>query len=239
MTSSLEKFRNGLEKLEIAYSEKMIEQFLIFYEMLIEKNKVMNLTTITELDEVVEKHFLDSLSLIKSVNLKENLKILDLGTGAGFPGIPLKIAFPHLEIVLLDSLNKRILFLQEVIDKLQLLKISAVHGRAEELARNIEFREKFDLCVSRAVANLSSLSEYCIPFVRQGGRFIAYKSGEVEEEVQRAKKAIVILGGNMEKVKKFTLDGTEFSRSLIEIRKESKTPKEYPRKAGIPSKTPI
>ncbi len=239
MQYDTQKMENGLESLGIHLTDKQLNQFLIFYEKLIEKNKVVNLTAITEFSEVVEKHFLDSLSLIKVVNLKNPLKILDLGTGAGFPGIPLKIAFPELEIVLMDSLNKRVLFLQEVISDLNLHKISALHGRAEEIARKIEYREQFDICVSRAVANLSSLSEYCIPFVRQGGRFISYKSGEIEEEVLQAKKAVHLLGGKILEVEKFQLPGTDIWRSFVCVEKLRKTPKTYPRKAGTPTKDPL
>ncbi len=239
MQYDTQKMENGLESLGIHLTDKQLNQFLIFYEKLIEKNKVANLTAITEFSEVVEKHFLDSLSLIKVVNLKNPLKILDLGTGAGFPGIPLKIAFPELEIVLMDSLNKRVLFLQEVISDLNLHKISALHGRAEEIARKIEYREQFDICVSRAVANLSSLSEYCIPFVRQGGRFISYKSGEIEEEVLQAKKAVHLLGGKILEVEKFQLPGTDIWRSFVCVEKLRKTPKTYPRKAGTPTKDPL
>ncbi|MCI9136471.1 MAG: 16S rRNA (guanine(527)-N(7))-methyltransferase RsmG [Lachnospiraceae bacterium] len=239
MSYQLEKFQHGLEQLKITYSEEQIEQFLIFYEMLVEKNKVMNLTSITEFDDVVEKHFLDSLSLCPYIDLNQNMYVLDLGTGAGFPGIPLKIMFPKLKLVLMDSLNKRVMFLKEVIEKLKLSDISAVHGRAEEMARNQKYREQFDLCVSRAVANLSSLSEYCIPFVKPGGKFAAYKSGEIEEEVKQAEKSISVLGGKTEKLEKFTLVGTELSRSFVQIEKKKRTPKIYPRKAGTPSKNPI
>lgn len=239
MEYNLEKFKSGLNKLEIDLSEQQIQQFLDYYEMLIEKNKVMNLTAITEFEDVVEKHFLDSLSLVQQVDLQQELQVLDLGTGAGFPGIPLKIAFPKLNIVLMDSLNKRINFLNEVIEALKLENIAAVHGRAEEMARKPEYREKFDLCVSRAVANLASLSEYCLPFVTQGGAFISYKSGEIEEEVTQSKKAVFLLGGKIESVKKFRLVETDAERSFVQIRKVKKTPKTYPRKAGTPSKNPI
>lgn len=239
MSYQLEKFQQGLKQLKITYSEEQIEQFLIFYEMLVEKNKVMNLTAITEFDDVVEKHFLDSLSLCHYIDLNQSMYVLDLGTGAGFPGIPLKIMFPKLKLVLMDSLNKRVMFLQEVIEKLNLSDISAVHGRAEEMARNQKYREQFDLCVSRAVANLSSLSEYCIPFVKPGGKFVAYKSGEIEEEVKQAEKSVSVLGGKTEKLEKFTLVGTELSRSFVQIEKKKRTPKIYPRKAGTPSKNPI
>ncbi len=237
MQYQLEKFEQGLASLEIALSETQMQQFLTYYEMLVEKNKVMNLTAITEFDEVVEKHFLDSLSLVKAIDLRRQLRILDLGTGAGFPGIPLKIAFPELEIVLADSLNKRILFLDEVIAELGLKKITTVHARAEELARKKEYREQFNLVVSRAVANLCTLSEYCIPFVKIGGNFVSYKSGEIEEELEQAKRAIFLLGGKTEDVIKFDL--YDQKRSFVKIKKEKGTPKVYPRKAGTPTKTPL
>lgn len=237
MEYQLEKFKHGLDELGIALKDEQMQQFLTYYEMLVEKNKVMNLTAITEFDEVVEKHFLDSLSLVKAYDLTQPVRILDLGTGAGFPGIPLKIAFPELEIVLADSLNKRILFLDEVIAELGLQKITTVHARAEELARNKEYRESFDLVVSRAVANLASLSEYCVPFVKLGGKFISYKSGEIDEELVNAKRAIFLLGGKTEEVVKFDL--YDQKRSFVLIKKEKGTPKTYPRKAGTPTKSPL
>lgn len=239
MNYNLEKFKNGLQQLHIALSEKQMEQFLQYYELLVEKNKVMNLTAITEFDEVVEKHFLDSVSLTQQLDLHQPLKVLDLGTGAGFPGIPLKIVFPELEITLMDSLNKRVLFLQDVISSLQLENIEAVHGRAEEAARNKKYRESFDLCVSRAVANISTLSEYCLPFVKVGGSFISYKSSTIEDELEDGKKGIAILGGKVKDVYKFTLPDSELQRSFVIIEKEKKTPKAYPRKAGTPSKEPL
>ena len=239
MNYNLEKFKNGLQQLHIALSEKQMEQFLQYYELLVEKNKVMNLTAITEFDEVVEKHFLDSVSLTQQLDLHQPLKVLDLGTGAGFPGIPLKIVFPELEITLMDSLNKRVLFLQDVISSLQLENIEAVHGRAEEAARNKKYRESFDLCVSRAVANISTLSEYCLPFVKIGGSFISYKSSTIEDELEDGKKGIAILGGKEKDVYKFTLPDSELQRSFVIIEKEKKTPKAYPRKAGTPSKEPL
>lgn len=239
MNYNLEKFKNGLQQLHIALSEKQMEQFLQYYELLVEKNKVMNLTAITEFDEVVEKHFLDSVSLTQQLDLHQPLKVLDLGTGAGFPGIPLKIVFPELEITLMDSLNKRVLFLQDVISSLQLENIEAVHGRAEEAAKNKKYREGFDLCVSRAVANISTLSEYCLPFVKIGGSFISYKSSTIEDELEDGKKGIAILGGKVKDVYKFTLPDSELQRSFVIIEKEKKTPKAYPRKAGTPSKEPL
>lgn len=239
MSYQLDKFQYGLEKLNIFLSKEKLNNFLSFYDMLIERNKVMNLTSITDFDEVVEKHFLDSLSIVREVELDHCKKILDLGTGAGFPGIPIKMAFPELDIVLMDSLNKRVLFLKDVISELNLSNIIAVHGRAEEMARKPEYREQFDLCVSRAVANLCSLSEYCIPFVKTDGLFISYKSGEIDDEVNMAKKAVHLLGGEIQQVDKFILAGTDLSRSFVKIKKKKKTPKTYPRKPGTPSKEPI
>jgi 16S rRNA (guanine527-N7)-methyltransferase len=230
-------------ELNVELSTEQIKQFEIYYEMLIETNKVMNLTAITELDEVITKHFLDSLALAKVYpdisNPDNKLKVLDLGTGAGFPGIPLKIAFPHLQVTLMDSLNKRVKFLQSVINKLELCDINGVHGRAEEMARNAAYRESFDLCVSRAVANLSTLSEYCLPFVKNGGKFISYKSADIEEELESAKKAINVLGGKLTAVKKFTLPDSDIERSFVLVDKVKNTPKTYPRKAGTASKEPI
>lgn len=235
----LDSFKQALEKLDIQLSEKQINQFIQYYELLVEWNKVMNLTGITEWEEVVQKHFVDSLTLISAIDLTESYKVLDLGTGAGFPGIPLKIAFPHLEIVLLDSLNKRIKFLNEVIAQLGLTGISAFHGRAEEFAKKAEYREQFDLVVSRAVANLSTLSEYCLPYVKIGGYFVSYKSGDVQEELEKSKKAIDILGGCLEDVEEFTLPQSDISRSLVVIIKEQSTKKKYPRMGGKPSKEPL
>ena len=228
-------------QLDIQLSDEQLEQFQIYYDMLIEKNKVMNLTAITQLDEVITKHFLDSIALASVYqNIKEDeLKIIDLGTGAGFPGIPLKIAFPQLKITLMDSLNKRIVFLQSVIEKLQLSGIEAIHGRAEEMAKKKEFREKYDLCVSRAVSNLSTLSEYCLPFVRIDGKFISYKASEIDEELENSRKAIKLLGGKLSTVNKITLPESDIERSFVIIDKIEKTSKTYPRKPGTAAKEPI
>ena len=239
MAYNLEKFLKGLEELHIELSENQIQQFIRYYEMFVEKNKVMNLTAITEFDEVIEKHFLDSLSLIKVYDLTEEVCVMDMGTGAGFPGIPLKIAFPNLKVTLADSLNKRILFLQEVIDELGLSDIKAIHARAEELGKNKEYREKYDLCVSRAVSNLATLSEYCLPYVKTGGTFISYKSGTVQEEAEEAEKAINILGGQVKDITYFKLPDSEIDRSLVIINKKKSTPGKYPRKAGTPLKEPL
>lgn len=237
MEEKLELFKARLAELSVVLTEEQIQQFLTYYEMLVEKNKVMNLTAITEFDEVLEKHFLDSISLCRVLNCTKEHQILDLGTGAGFPGIPLKIAFPSLKITLVDSLNKRVGFLNEVIEELGLENIKAIHERAELLASNSLHREKYDICVSRAVANLSTLSEYCLPFVKVGGSFISYKSGDIEEELSGAKNAISILGGKLENVDKFTIG--ESKRSFVMISKIHPTAKKYPRKAGTPSKQPL
>lgn len=237
MNYNTTKFINDLKAIGIKLSDEHLEQFLTYYEMLIEKNKVMNLTAITDFDEVLEKHFEDSLSLIQAVDLEKSQTVIDLGTGAGFPGIPLKIAFPNLQITLADSLNKRILFLDDVIRELGLVGIDTVHGRAEDLAKNSDYREKFDLCVSRAVANLSTLSEYCLPFVKIGGKFISYKAGECDEEVAASKSSVFLLGGKISDIKKFELG--ESGRAFVIIDKVSGTPKKYPRKAGTPSKDPL
>ena len=241
MSYDLTKFKHGLEELNITLTDEQIEQFLQYYEMLVEKNKVMNLTGITEYEEVIQKHFLDSLSLIRVIPdiASQKLTVIDLGTGAGFPGIPLKIAFPELEITLMDSLNKRILFLQEVIDALGLKKGSAVHGRAEEMASNATHRQQYDLCVSRAVSNLAVLTEYCLPFVKKGGLFVSYKSADSDAEIQEGKKAISILGGKLTSVDKFQLPDSDLRRALVCIKKVKDTPKKYPRKAGTPAKLPL
>ena len=232
-------FETNLSELHISLDEKQKQQFDDFYHLLVEWNKVMNLTGITDYEEVNEKHFIDSLSIVKAVDLNKVGTVIDIGTGAGFPGIPLKIAFPHLKVVLLDSLNKRINFLNEVIDKLELKNVTTIHGRAEDFAKQAEYREQFDLCVSRAVANLATLSEYCIPYVRHDGMFIPYKSEEIDGELDQSKKAIHVLGGIIEGVVKFQLPGAEIGRSLVIIRKSQNTAKKYPRKAGLPSKEPI
>lgn len=233
--------KEELGELEIALTDQQLEQFYRYYELLVEWNKVMNLTAITEMEDVVTKHFVDSLSLVKAVKDLETAeyRILDLGTGAGFPGIPLKIAFPNLQITLLDSLNKRIKFLNEVISQLGLRKIEAIHGRAEDYGRDKEYRETYDFCVSRAVANLATLSEYCMPYVKIGGAFVPYKSGKLEEELVQAKGAVKLLGGKVEDVIAFTLPKADADRTFVVIRKMEGTSRKYPRKAGLPSKEPL
>lgn len=235
------QLKKDLNEFGIELTAEMEEQFLLYYNMLIEWNSFMNLTAITDFDEVLKKHFTDSVSLICAIpDLGEKkYRMIDIGTGAGFPGIPLKIVFPNISVVLLDSLNKRVNFLKEVISKLQLTDITAMHGRAEDFAQNKEYRESFDLCVSRAVANLATLSEYCLPFVKKNGRFISYKSEKVSEEFEVSGKAISVLGGEYENQVTFELPDSDIYRNLFVIKKKSATPGKYPRKAGLPSKEPI
>ena len=232
-------FEKDLEELNISLDKRQMCQFLQYYELLVEWNSFMNLTAITDYDEVIKKHFVDSLSLVKAIDLTKEIKVIDIGTGAGFPGIPLKIAFPNLKITLLDSLNKRIKFLNEVIDKLELKDISAIHGRAEDYAKDKNYRQSYDLCVSRAVANLSTLSEYCLPYVKTGGKFISYKSEKITDEMNAAKNAIKILGGNVSGQVEFVLPDSDIYRNLFIIDKIKDTPIKYPRKAGTPSKEPL
>lgn len=239
MNHDFSKLVSVLELWHIDFSDLQLLQFEKYYEMLIEKNKVMNLTAITDFSDVVDKHFIDSVALAKYIDLSGLSSIIDIGSGAGFPGIPLKILFPHLDITLADSLNKRILFLNEVIDALGLYGVKAVHGRAEDLAMDNDYRESYDLCVSRAVANLSILSEYCIPFVKPGGYFIAYKSANFDNELSGAERAISLLGGSVERSFSFIVDYTDLNRAFIIIKKIKRTPRHYPRKSGMPTKCPL
>lgn len=231
------EFEKYLEKMSISLDKEQYDQFYAYMELLIEWNEKINLTAITEPKEIILKHFVDSLTIAKYI--EDGTSIIDLGTGAGFPGIPLKIYRKDIKVVLADSLNKRIKFLNEVIEKLQLENIETIHCRAEELGKNKQYREKFDYATSRAVANLSTLSEYLIPFVKLNGDCIFMKTMEVDEELEKAKKAIKILGGKIEKVDKFEIPESDLGRSIIIVKKEKKTPNTYPRKPGTPAKEPL
>lgn len=246
-----ETFYNRLkeqsEALGIQLSDTQIEQLFTYYEMLVETNKVMNLTAITEESEVVTKHFIDSMAIVKASVKNENVSretlsgktLIDVGTGAGFPGLVLKIVFPECKVTLTDSLQKRLRFLDEVIARLGLQDVETIHGRAEDLGHQKQLREHYDLATSRAVANMSTLTEYDLPFVKEDGYFIAYKSGEVGEELASAENAIRKLGGKLEQEVEYVLPESDIHRSLISIRKAKETPKTYPRKAGTPAKDPL
>ena len=233
----LKEFKEKIQELSPNLTEKQQEQFYNYMNLLIEWNNKINLTAITEPNEIIVKHFIDSMTILKEI--ENNSKIVDVGTGAGFPGIPLKIANPELEVVLLDSLNKRINFLNEVINNLNLKKINSIHFRVEEAGQNKKYREQFDIATSRAVAALNILAEYMLPLVKVGGKCICMKGSEVEEEIEKSKKAIEILGGKIEKVENFTLANTDMKRNIVIIRKVKQTPSKYPRKAGTPSKEPL
>lgn len=230
-------FINMLEKINLMLDDKQIEDFYCYMNELIEWNKNINLTAITEEKEIIQKHFIDSLTIFKYLN--KNDKIIDVGTGAGFPGIPLKIADETFDITLLDSLNKRILFLDNVIEKLKLNNIETIHSRVEDAAINPQYREKYDIATSRAVAQLNVLLEYLLPLVKVGGKCICMKGGNLEEELENSKKALEILGGKVEKIESFELPNSDIKRNIIIIKKVSHTPKAYPRKAGTPSKKPL
>lgn len=235
----MSEIKEVFDKMHIELPDGALELLNRYYEMLIDTNKVMNLTAITEYSEVVIKHFADSAAIGCITDMNGNIDVIDVGTGAGFPGIVLKIVYPQLSVVLLDSLNKRVNFLKNVITELGLTDISAIHGRAEDIARNKDYREKFDLCVSRAVANMSSLSEYCLPFVKVGGKFIPYKADGCDEEVKTASKAVNILGGKIRKIESYVIPNTDICRKFVIIDKLRNTSAKYPRKAGLPTKEPL
>lgn len=232
-------FEKDTAELGIQLTDLQFQQFYTYYELLTEWNRFMNLTAITEFEEVMKKHFTDSLSLVRAYDLSKPVSVIDIGTGAGFPGLPLKIAFPGLRVTLLDSLNKRVKFLDEVIEKLGLDNIDTIHGRAEDFSRPDKLREKYDLCVSRAVANMTTLSEYCLPFVKPGGQFISYKSEKILQEADTAKHAIFLLGGKIKEQVEFYLPNSDIYRNLFVVEKVQSTPIRYPRKAGLPAKEPL
>lgn len=234
-----EQFEKDCKALGVTLSDEQIQQFLKYYEMLVEWNEVMNLTAITEYDEVMKKHFVDSISLCKAYDVTQNKTVIDVGTGAGFPGLALKIAFPDLQVTLLDSLNKRINFLNEVINKLNLVNIETVHSRIEDFGKDKKYRESFDFVTARAVANLAVLSEYLLPIAKVGGQCVCMKGSSVEEELSNGKNAIKVLGGKIKNIDEFVLPDSDMSRNVIIIDKIKNTPNKYPRKAGIPVKEPL
>lgn len=230
---------DGLKELGIEYDSDMIEKFGQFKELLKEWNQKMNITAITEDDEIDIKHFLDSAAILKAGVFEGKKKVIDIGTGGGFPGVPMKILNPDLDMLLFDSLNKRLKFLDVVIDELNLENIETLHGRAEEFGRKEGYRESFDIVVSRAVASLNTLSEYCLPFVKKGGYFIAMKGPEVDEEVELAKNAIDKLGGKIENKKDVHIPFSDLDHNILVIKKVKNTPKQYPRGGGNPRKKPL
>ena len=237
--SFAEILKNAAEEYGISLSETQLQQFDRYQELLVEWNQKMNLTALTEPKDVAIKHMIDSVSVYDEKWFSEGMSVIDVGTGAGFPGLPLKILCPSLKVTLLDSLNKRVKFLETVVSELGLSDIVCVHARAEEAARQKQYREKFDAVVSRAVARLPILAEYDLPFVRVGGFFAAMKGAKYEEEAEEAKKAVKLLGGVEPVLREIKLPGLEDKRGIIYIRKEKKTPSVYPRKAGTPEKNPI
>ena len=231
--------RDSLDKLKIQYNDKQIEQFRSYYELLTEWNKKINLTAITGYEDVVRKHFIDSILICSLLDLNKDIRIIDVGTGAGFPGIPIKILNLDCRIVLLDSLNKRVRFLETVVDELGLDNVECIHGRAEDVSREKKYRASFDLSVSRAVANLSTLCEYCIPFLKKGGMFVSYKSDKADDEINGSENAVRTLGSEITSVKEITLPETDIVRKFVMITNTKQVSNIYPRKAGIPAKDPL
>ncbi len=235
----IDLLQNALEELKVEIKPQTLEKFTIYRQMVMEWNEKINLTSIIDERDFIIKHFIDSIVCVSHPKMGTFQNIIDIGTGAGFPGIPLSIILPDKQFLLVDSLNKKINFLTEVIQKLNLSNVKVLHGRAEDLGKNVMHREKYDLCLSRAVAKLNVLSEYCLPFVKIGGTFAAYKSSQVESEIRDSQKAIRLLGGKIEKEEKTPLSHFPLEHQIIYIQKITHTPLEYPRKAGNPIKTPL
>lgn len=233
------QFHQLLLEHQIDLSEQQMNQFEMYYQELVTWNEKMNLTGITDRDQVYIKHFYDSITLSFHIQMGEITTLADIGSGAGFPGIPLKICFPHLKLTIIDSLNKRIHFLQHVVDQLGLQDVTLIHGRAEDLARKVELRDSFDLATARAVARLAVLNEFCLPFVKQGGMFAAMKGSNPEEEVKEAKRSLSELKGQLRATPHFSLPLENSERHIVIIKKTAATPNKYPRKAGTPLKAPI
>ncbi|WP_068784293.1 16S rRNA (guanine(527)-N(7))-methyltransferase RsmG [Paenibacillus phocaensis] len=239
MDSIQAQFCTLLQGHGIEISEEQLKQFERYYEVLVEWNEKMNLTGITEREQVYIKHFYDSISLAFHVPMGEIVAMADIGSGAGFPGIPLKICYPHLQLTIVDSLNKRIQFLQHVVNELGLSQVRLLHGRAEDLGRQGELRDAFDLVTARAVARMAVLNEFCLPFVKPGGLFVAMKGSNPQEEVQEAARSLIELKGKWVRTPEFSLPLENSERHLVIIQKTAATPKKYPRKAGTPLKTPL
>lgn len=239
MNEAKKSFEALLDAKGLEITDTMLSQFELYYRTLVEWNEKMNLTAITDRDEVFMKHFYDSLSLSFHQPMEKIESIADIGSGAGFPSIPLKICFPHLRVTIIDSLNKRILFLEHLVKSIGLEQVAAVHGRAEDLGHQADYRESYDLVTARAVARLNVLSEFCLPFTKVGGTFIAMKGSQGSEELVEAKNAIQLLGGKIEEAYSFELPLSNGERTIIRIKKIKNTSKKYPRKPGIPLKQPI
>ncbi|MFV0518108.1 MAG: 16S rRNA (guanine(527)-N(7))-methyltransferase RsmG [Aminipila sp.] len=229
----------AFKELEISYDHKMIEQFEKYMELILQWNEKVNLTAITDREEFIKKHYIDSILCYHFNEVNKAVKIIDVGTGGGFPGIPLAIIFPEKKFVLMDSLKKRLNIIDDLTEKLGISNVTTLHGRAEDLGKSKEHREQYDLCISRAVANLATLSEYCLPFIKRGGNFLAYKGIKAEEEIKEANKAIFLLGGKIDREEKVSLPGYDLEHTIIVIDKVQNTSIKYPRKAGTPAKEPL
>ena len=235
----MDSLKKALDELNISYTEKQIQQFASYMDGVLEWNEKVNLTAITEHEEFIAKHFVDSVLCADFDEFKNAKTVIDVGTGGGVPGVPLAIMAPDKKFVLMDSLNKRLKIIDELTAEAGIMNTQTVHARAEELARNKNHREKYDVCVSRAVANLTTLSEYCLPFIKVGGYLLAYKGPDADQEIKDAAKAISILGGKLEKVEKSGLESFGLDHRILFIKKVKNTPAKYPRKAGTPSKEPL
>ena len=235
----MKQLENALQELKIPFSDEMLKKFNLYMKGILEWNDKVNITSITDEEEFIEKHFIDSILCVPYDEFKRSTKIIDVGTGGGFPGIPLALAAPDKQFVLIDSLNKRIKIINELCASIGIRNVKAIHSRAEEAARMKEHREKYDLCVSRAVANLATLSEYCLPFIKQGGYFLAYKGPDIEQEIKESKRALGVLGGEIKRQETSLLEDFYLKHKILFIEKTAKTPSKYPRKAGTPSKEPL
>jgi 16S rRNA (guanine527-N7)-methyltransferase len=237
--AQMKQLENAFEQLNISVSNKTVLKFEKYMKLILEWNQKVNLTAITEESDFINKHFIDSILCADFAELKNAKTIIDVGTGAGFPGVPLALVFPEKQFLLIDSVGKKLKVLKEILNNLEISNVELLHTRAEDLAHKEEYREKFDLCVSRAVANLAALTEYCLPFISIGGTFISYKGPGVSEELKESASAIKLLGGDAGEIRKINLEGFGLDHNMIVIKKKRKTPEKYPRKAGMPSKEPI